>query len=403
MFNLTSALKSTGHEVIPFSIRYDKNNSTKYSKYFASPIAKSDEAYFSQQSISPQSVVKSFSRLFYSSEVEDKIDSLIKVSSPDIAYILHYLRKLSPSILAGIYKNSIPIVVRLSDYAMVCPQAHMYTVGSICDSCINKSLWPSIQNKCIKSSYSLSLLNYLATHYHRYKDYFSLIDQFICTNEFMYDVMLRAGFSNELLTVIPTLTDLDEFNTNNQTKEHDLIIYSGRIDYIKGVHVLISAMGLVINKFGYELKLKIYGTGDRAYTESCKADVERLNISNFVDFCGNVGSSDLSRALSSSVVSVVPSVWYENLPNSAIESMACGTPVVASNHGSLREVVEDGATGYLFNPGDPDDLARKLLLFFEDKIHTAAMSKNARMYAEEHFSSASHVKKLTSVFQALID
>ena len=57
---------------------------------------------------------------------------------------------------------------------------------------------------------------------------------------------------------------------------------------------------------------------------------------------------------------VFPSEWYEGFPLTLVESLACGTPVVAARIGSVAEIIHDGVTGIHFTPGDPDDLATKV-------------------------------------------
>src|SRR5690606_13863108 len=57
---------------------------------------------------------------------------------------------------------------------------------------------------------------------------------------------------------------------------------------------------------------------------------------------------------------VMPSIWYENFPRTLVEAYACGLPVIASRLGAMAELVRDGETGLLFEPGDAADLARKL-------------------------------------------
>ena len=75
---------------------------------------------------------------------------------------------------------------------------------------------------------------------------------------------------------------------------------------------------------------------------------------------GNLNKEDLSTLLGGALFSVVPSIWYENLPNSILESYASGTPVLASDIGSLSSFVTRNETGYLFQPNNPNE-PRKML------------------------------------------
>ncbi len=117
LFNVQAQLVQQGHMVIPFSVDYAGNQATPLSRYFVRPIGGRDQVYFDQHGKSPAVVLKTLSRLFYSREVEQAALKVVDEQQPDVAYILHYLRKLSPSLLVGLKKRNIPIVVRLSDYA----------------------------------------------------------------------------------------------------------------------------------------------------------------------------------------------------------------------------------------------------------------------------------------------
>ena len=99
MFNLTQALEDGGHEVIPFSIRYKQNRPSPYAEYFVPPLAGEEEVYYKDQTFTPRAILKTLSRLFYAFDVELGISKLVSRTQPDVAYVLHYLRKLSPSLL----------------------------------------------------------------------------------------------------------------------------------------------------------------------------------------------------------------------------------------------------------------------------------------------------------------
>ena len=71
--------------------------------------------------------------------------------------------------------------------------------------------------------------------------------------------------------------------------------------------------------------------------------------------------------LQKSLFSVAPSLLYDNMPNSVLESLAAGTPAIASNHGSFPEIIINGDTGLLFNPGDVKDLSNKIKILLDNK------------------------------------
>jgi glycosyltransferase involved in cell wall biosynthesis len=402
MFNATRALEERGHDIIPFSIRYTKNKRTEYEKYFVDPLSSPDEIYFKEQKKSIRATLKTLNRLFYATDVENAVKKIIQESKPEIAYVLHYLRKLSPSLLVGIKKCNLSIVVRISDYAMLCPQAHCLRNQLPCEKCITGNLWPSIKYGCVQKSKIASALNALATYYYRHKRFFDLIDAFVLTNEFMFDMMVKAGYPKNKLHCIPTFTDIELFKPE-KGKKKEVVSYVGRLENIKGVHVFLDAVGILHQKRPGLLKQAIVvGNGEDIYFKRLKAIVEKNEIQELVTFAGELDSTGINKILGESLVSIVPSIWYENMPNSILESFACGVPVLASGIGSLTSLVQNGVTGFLFPPGDSNSLAERIVFCLENIEKTNQMGINARKKAETIYSSESHILKLEKLFEKLL-
>jgi hypothetical protein len=102
MFNVSDALTTRGHEIIPFSIRYKQNHPTPYSKYFVEPLGEEDQIYFRDNPFILKTLYRTTSRFFYAKDVERAVGTLIQDTKPDIAYVLHCLHELSTSLLVGL-------------------------------------------------------------------------------------------------------------------------------------------------------------------------------------------------------------------------------------------------------------------------------------------------------------
>jgi len=403
MFNVIDALTRRGHKVIPFSIQYALNQKSPYTDYFVKPLGSRDEVYFRQQKLTPKSMWRSLERLFYAKDVEKASTRLAKDQQVQVAYVLHYLRKLSPSLLTGLKKAGLPIVVRLSDFGMMCPEAHFLRDDVPCELCIHGNLFPSLKYRCVQESYTASALNLLATSYHQRMQFFNLIDVFVTPTMFMYWKMVEAGYAEKQLCHIPTFVNKELFHPGAKTTSERYIAYVGRLDRSKGVHVLID--GFARQKAHdpeIELTLEIAGSGDEKYLTQLKSQTERLGIAKYVRFHGKLPVDEIVGLLNKSYLTIVPSLWYENLPNAVLESYACGTPVLASNLGSLAECVDQGQTGYLFNPGDARDLADRLSFCFGHPEMMTEMGRNARKIAETKYSEEQHLEKLEAVFNGLL-
>jgi glycosyltransferase involved in cell wall biosynthesis len=402
MFNVAEALTQMGHQIIPFSINYSRNRTTPYAPYFVEPLSNRNEVTFQEQTFSPKTYWRTIKRLFFDHDVEQAVLRLARDTKPDIAYVLHYLRKLSPALLTGLKRTGLPVVVRLSDYAMLCPGTHCLRQGEPCELCVDGRLWPSIRYRCVQQSLAASVLNGLATWYHRFRRYFDLIDVFITTNHFMYNMMVQVGFPESRLRCIPTFVNHETFQPAPNYQKQDYFIYLGRLAKEKGVAVLIEAMAaLKQDRPDLPLMLKVVGAGQDAYTAGLKKLVADKGLQEVVEFVGEVDIKKIPGLLNQALASVVPSLWHENLPNSILESYACGTAVVASDSGSLTEYVINGQIGYLFKRGDSISLASKLEYCLDNPHKIRDMGKKGRKVAEQKYSHRQHLAELNQLFLEL--
>jgi glycosyltransferase involved in cell wall biosynthesis len=405
MFNVIDALKNRNHEIIPFSIRYSSNRPTPYARYFVKPLGTEDEVFFQEQRLTIPTFWRTLARLFYAPDVEKAVTLLTADTQPQVAYVLHYLRKLSPSLLVGLKKAGVPIVVRLSDYALLCPQAHCLRNRQPCELCLkNNSLWPSIRYSCVQNSFAASMLNALAMWYHRARGFFDLIDIFVTATEFMYNKMVSAGFPTKRLRCIPTFVDGTVFNSSPSFVKEDYMVYAGRIDKIKGLSVLLEALALLKHKRPeLNLRLKVAGWGAKTDVDKINQDVRRFGLKEIVQFLDKLSMPQLSDLLSKAKLSILPSICYDNLPNAILESYAAGTPVLASRLGSLSECVWDGDTGYLFRTGDAGSLAKRIEYCLEHPKEMGVMSRKARNTAETFYSPERHLRALEALFSELVE
>ncbi|HVY83770.1 MAG TPA: glycosyltransferase family 4 protein [Caulobacterales bacterium] len=402
LFNLKRRLDEAGHDVAPFSVRYARNEATPYDRFFVSPLGGEDDVYFDQHKSSPGALGRTLARLFYSHEVERAIGRMADAFRPDVAYILYYLRKLSPALLVGLKKRGVPIVVRLSDYGMFCPEHHCLRDSAPCTACLDDRS-ASVRYGCVKGSRAISTLDAAATAFHHWRGYFDLIDAFVVTNSFMREMMIRAGVAAARLHCIPTFTDTDAFAPPATELKQNYLLCLGRLDPPKGIDVLIDAMALLKGRLGGRTpQLKIVGAGhQRRYVERLHAAVVERGLSDVVYFHGEARADETADLFRGAMATIIPALWFENLPNSLIESMACGTPVIASNIGSLAASVRDDVDGLLAAPGDAADFAAKLDRLIGDDALRRRLGAGARQAALTRFSGAAHVAQLLNLFAAV--
>lgn len=186
------------------------------------------------------------------------------------------------------------------------------------------------------------------------------------------------------IAIVPPGVDLELFRplpcemaraTIGVPPTHHMILFVGRIQPIKGIDSLIRAMALVLRNrpvLRGNLDLTIIGGAGDPTTDGELARLhmlrESLGIGDLVTFLGSRDQDTLVNYYNAASIVVAPS-HYESFGMVALEAMACGTPVIASDVGGLSLNVADGFNGYLVPLGDVDELAYKIgLLLSQDEL-----------------------------------
>ncbi|HJS29643.1 MAG TPA: glycosyltransferase [Anaerolineales bacterium] len=204
------------------------------------------------------------------------------------------------------------------------------------------------------------------------------------------------------IRVIPPGVDLSHFYPIpvDEAKEfigirdvEHFLLFVGRIEPLKGIDVLIRALA-IMREAGFfadnGVCLAIIG-GDPGDNNGRKTEeMARLQelsreaeVSDKIIFLGKQSQDDLPYYYSAADIVVVPS-QYESFGMVALEAMACGTPVVASQVGGLAFLVQDGLTGYHVPGDDPLALAQKLMELIADPVLRKQVGERAAAYAKTY-------------------
>lgn len=156
-----------------------------------------------------------------------------------------------------------------------------------------------------------------------------------------------------------------------------LVAFAGRLEHEKGVDVLLAALARLASR-GRDVRLVIAGSGTQGAALAARGT--ELGIADRVSWAGFLPSHRVAGLLASADVACVPS-RAEPFGLVALEAMAVGAPLVASRVGGLAEVVEDGRTGRLVAPDDPDALALALESVLDDPGMATAQAAAAQAVA----------------------
>lgn len=386
-FNIKEILEQKGHEVIPFSIKSSRNFPCDYEKYFLDVI--DDEVYFAQSKKSIKVIFKSFTRMFYSLEAKRKFKQLLNDTKPDLIYIMQMHNKISPSIVDVAQKMHIPVIHRISDFQYMCPNALFYNEKKgVCEDCLKGKRINCIRYRCVLNSSVYSAIKMTAKWLHDFMGITKKINAFVVPSFFTLAKLHEYGIPSNKLYHIPTFFNLKEDNPIVEYKP--FILFIGRIEKQKGLMTLIKAFE------NTEYTLKIIGFSNDGYEDELKDYLK--NRKHNIEFLGRKNFEEIVPYLKSCLCTVVPSEWYDNFPNVILESFAYKKAVIATNFGSLPELVHDNETGLTFKYADVHDLREKIKYMFQHQNEAKIMGENGYKHVFSSYSPTQHYNQLIKLF-----
>lgn len=391
MFNVMNLFKSYGNDVIPFSVASSKNVQTPYSRYFVKPIGGEELVYYNQYKKDIKTIMQMLNRSFYSVEVEKNLRKIIRNEKIDTVYILHHVNKLSPSVIAAAKKENKRVVVRLSDFFLLCPRFDFLRSGEICEKCLSGSLFNAVKHNCVQNSKGASIVRVCSMLYHRLIKIYDKVDYFVTPSLFLKNKLIEFGFDQKKIVHIPTFIDCQGIAPDYRNQNY--ILYIGRLNKEKGVEYAIRAMEHVNDR---SMVLKVVGDSSDNELLHIKKIMDDKKIKN-VELTGFKTGAELNDLIRNSKFTIAPSIWYDNMPNVILEAFAHGKPVIASDLGSLPEVVDDHKTGLLFKPKDCKQLAEKINYLNSNEDLIISYGKNARIKAESEYNSKLHYERLSKI------
>ena len=339
--------------------------------------------------------------------------------NPDIVHFTHN-SLLSTSVLDAVKARDIPTMLSLTDFWYLCPRMQLVrNDGTQCEG-------PGEELRCLDCHYlangsdiTAPLRRLLPTRLRKKaekireairkkiilafagKDRFiravverpkvlkqkmELFDVVIAPTIYLRDVFLGAGYEKEQFRLM-------RFGINKSLCEQRRGAAPGnmRLGFIgtlsphKGAHIVIDALKAVQHE---GVDLVVYGD-EKQFPDYAKELRKSAEGEPRIKFCGTFAREDIGKVLAEIDVLVIPSLWHENSPLILLFALACRVPVIASDSGGLRELIQDGVNGLLFERGDTDMLAKHIKTLADDnalleKLRSAPVSvKSIKEHSDE--------------------
>jgi glycosyltransferase involved in cell wall biosynthesis len=298
---------------------------------------------------------------------------LVREYKPDIVHAHELYPFFSPWALLECRRAGVPVVMTCHDYNLTCPITTHTSNGVGCQLCVGgREFWCVLRNcrSNVFESIGYALRHAVGRKWRLFADN---VTCYVAPSDFVKIRLVEAGFPEEIIFVVPNIVSVPEWV--NEASKGEYIAYVGRICSEKGIETLLTS--------ARQNRIPVRLAGDY----SPMPRVVRTAPKN-VHFMGHLDRKRLFEFYRKARFLVVPSRLPETFGLVAAEAMGHGLPVIASKIGALPDIVEDGVTGLLFEPGNSAELASKITMLWEDrslcrKLGLAGREKVIREYSEE--------------------
>ena len=387
LLELMDLFRARGHEVVLFSMADERGAESPFEPYLVPRIDfKAPHGAWEKVRLAGHAV--------YSTDVRRRLRKLVADFQPDVAHVRNIYHHLSPSIFWELHAQHIPVLYHLNDFKMICPTYNMVANGHVCEMCRGGRFWHVLTNGCYSGPAGASAVLAAEAYLHKWlRTYSTCIDKVVTPSHFAARKLVENGWDASRIEVLYHFQHLPE-SIGPSPEQCTSILYFGRLSREKGLISLLHAM-----KKLSRIPLQIAGDGPqrRELEQLC----HELGLAN-IKFAGHVQGAALQALVANSRFTVLPSLAYETMGKTILESYAWGRPVIATDLGSRRELVIQGETGFLYPAGDSDRLADTVHFLYTQPTLAREMGEAGRELVRSRHSPASRYEALLRIYEGLV-
>ncbi|PSN11550.1 hypothetical protein C7293_23875 [filamentous cyanobacterium CCT1] len=306
---------------------------------------------------------------------------------PDIVYIWNF-SGLSASLLFKVQKLGIPLFYFIFDFWLSnWKQDRWYSILDFPMTGFKGKLRELIAYPLLKN-----------TGFYLNSSCLNLGKNIQFASHFLKSKSLEVGQSVEESTVISWGLNLSNYPYKDCIDGSSKLLYVGQVMRHKGVHTVVEALKILVNKKNYPfISLTIAGGfGDSEYESFLKGLVSSLGLDENVHFLGFVDRKELISIYHTHDILVFPSIWDEPFGITLLEGMASGIPLVSTDNGGSKEILRDGFNSLVFPKGNHYKCAEKIYQLINDANLSEKIRRNAREWVKEKFALSATLDNIES-------
>lgn len=338
----------------------------------------------------PLALLRAATRTVWAGDSVRDLEELIVRERPAVAHFVNTFPLISPAAYHVCREHRVPVVQAVGNYRLVCPSANLLRDGRLCEDCVGRTVaWPGVVHRCYRGSASASAVvaTMLLVH-HAMGTFRDLVDVYLAPSTLVANKLKEGGFPADRIMVRPNYVDPDP---GERRGPGDYALFVGRLSPEKGIETLLDAAALAA-----EVPFKIVGDGP--LLESVQRAV-RDERHGRIEHVGWSDHDDVMSLMRGARFLVFPSRCYEGFGLVIAEAFACGLPVIASRLGNMAEMVDDDATGLLFEPGNAASLADACVRLWTNEADAERMGRTARARFVSKYSRAHAAELLGEAYE----
>jgi glycosyltransferase involved in cell wall biosynthesis len=321
-----------------------------------------------------------------------KLIKRIKSFQPSVIHIHNWHFAAGPAIIRAAKQHNIPVVITLQNFRLLCPSASLMNGEKLFLDSIHQNFpWTAVKKGVYRNSILQTFWLAFVVWFHKKTGTWKKVDRFIVLTPFAQNLFLHSslGLSKKQLVIKPNFINLPVLE-NKPARSG--FLFAGRLTEEKGIKILIEAFSKTT------IPIKIAGEGP--LLDFVKNAMQ--NNPN-IQYVGRLNNRSLINAMASCEALIFPSVWYEGMPITILESFATATPVIASNLGAMQFMIEHNYNGLHFAQGSVEDLLDKVFLWqsFSEK-QKQEMGQNAFQSYIQQYTAEKNKQLLTDIYTEII-
>ena len=318
-----------------------------------------------------------------------EFSKFLRAAQPDVIHIHNLYPLISPSILPECTAQGIPVVMTVHNFRLACPNGLLMSRGEVCQRCLGgREYWcvfRNCENDIFKST-GYALRTAAARILRRYYDH---VNHFICLTNFQRNILIKEGLPQDRVSVLTNPVEIKVVKPSVEVEKNS-VLFVGRVSREKGITSLFDAARICP-----DIPFVVAGNYE------AMPEARKLAPSN-VTLLGALPSQKLGAFYDKARIFVLPSVWYEGFPTVLLEAMSHGLPVVCSRIGGLPEIVDDGITGLLYEPGNVAELTEKFRILWDDPALCRKMGESGRQKLNDKYNAEKLLDQVIGIYEKVI-